>query len=344
VITQQNKMIYNIYVMSFTNEHINIIGLSAAKKITASICKHLKVKPFPITISRFADGEILVKPNEGVRNKVITIVQSLSKPVNEHLMELLIAIDALRRASAKAINVVIPYYAYARQDRKTNGREPITSKLVAGLIEKAGASRVTIIDIHSEQTQGFFEIPVDTLPSIFLTVREAVKHINTKNMVVVSPDYGGVKRARSIANVLNCGLAILDKRRPKPNQAEIINILGDVKNKDCLISDDMIDTGGTLVAACKVLKNKGAKSINVAITHGIMSHPAVDRINDAMKNKVISHLYLTNSIESVYELPIKQLTVVDLGKYLSEIIDIYNAKTGSVSTIYDQYTPKMHNR
>jgi ribose-phosphate pyrophosphokinase len=321
---------------------INIIGLTGAKKITESICKYLKVKSFPISISHFADGEILVKPEEGVRNKVVTIIQSLSKPVNEHLMELLIAIDAIKRASAKTINVILPYYAYARQDRKTNGREPITSKLVANLIEKAGASRVTIIDVHSEQTQGFFEVPVDTLPSTFLTVREATKDIKTDNLVVVSPDYGGVKRARSIANVLNCGLAILDKRRPRPNQAEIINILGDVENKDCLISDDMIDTGGTLVAACKVLRNKKAKSIRVAITHGIMSHPATERINEAMRNKVISHLYLTNSIESVYDLKIPNLTIVDLGKYLSEIIEIYHAHTGSVSKIYDRYAPKLH--
>lgn len=324
------------------NKDINIIGLSGAKKITESICKYLKIKPLSVSISRFADGEILVRPEEGVRNKIVTIIQSLSKPVNEHLMELLIAIDSLKRSSAKTINVILPYYAYARQDRKTNGREPITAKLVANLIEKAGASRVTIIDIHSEQTQGFFEIPVDTLPSTFLTVREAVKSIKTTNLVVVSPDYGGVKRARSIANVLNCGLAILDKRRPRPNQAEIINILGNVENKDCLISDDMIDTGGTLVAACKVLRAKGAKSIRVAITHGIMSDPATERINDAMKNKIISHLYLTNSIESVYNLQIPNLTIVDLGKYLSEIIEVYHAHTGSVSKIYDRYAPKSN--
>lgn len=324
------------------HKDINIIGLTGAKKITESICRHLKVKPLPIFISHFADGEILVKPEVGVRNKVVTVIQSLSKPVNERLMELLIAIDALKRASAKIINVIIPYYAYARQDRKTNGREPITSKLVANLIEKAGASRVTIIDIHSEQTQGFFEIPVDTLPSTFLTVREAIKKIKTNNLVVVSPDYGGVKRARSIANVLNCGLAILDKRRPRPNHAEIINILGNVENKDCLISDDMIDTGGTLVAACKVLKNKGAKSISVAITHGIMSYPATERIIEAINSKIISNFYLTNSIESVYDLKIPNLTVVDLGKYLSEIIEVYHAHTGSVSTIYDQYAPKSH--
>lgn len=324
------------------HKDINIIGLTGAKKITESICRHLKVKPLPIFISHFADGEILVKPEVGVRNKVVTVIQSLSKPVNERLMELLIAIDALKRASAKIINVIIPYYAYARQDRKTNGREPITSKLVANLIEKAGASRVTIIDIHSEQTQGFFEIPVDTLPSTFLTVREAIKKIKTNNLVVVSPDYGGVKRARSIANVLNCGLAILDKRRPRPNHAEIINILGNVENKDCLISDDMIDTGGTLVAACKVLKNKGAKSINVAITHGIMSYPATERIIEAINSKIISNFYLTNSIESVYDLKIPNLTIVDLGKYLSEIIEVYHAHTGSVSTIYDQYAPKSH--
>ncbi|MDR0826066.1 MAG: ribose-phosphate diphosphokinase, partial [Mycoplasmataceae bacterium] len=281
-------------------KEILVMGLSGAKQITKSVCNYLKIKPVPVTVARFADGEIIVRPETSVRYRAITVIQSLTKPVNESLMELLITIDALKRASADAINVVIPYYAYARQDRKTLGREPITSKLVASLLERAGASRVAIIDIHSEQTQGFFDIPMDTLKATFLTVKEAIKKINCKNLTIVSPDYGGVKRARQIAATLNVPLAILDKRRPNPNMAEISNVLGDVKGKDCLISDDMIDTAGTMVAACKVLKDHGAKSITIAVTHGILSDPASERLTKAVKSGVVSNIYVTNSIESVY--------------------------------------------
>jgi ribose-phosphate pyrophosphokinase len=321
-------------------ESILVLGLSGAKKITASICKHLNTKPMPVTISHFADGEIMVRPEVPVRYRAVTIVQSISKPVNENLMELLIAIDALKRASAKVINVVLPYYAYARQDRKTLGREPITSKLVATLLERAGASRVAIVDIHSEQTQGFFDIPVDTLKASFITVREAITQIHCSNLVIVSPDYGGIKRARQIAATLNLPLAILDKRRPTPNRAEISDILGDVKNKDCLISDDMIDTAGTIVAACKVLKDHGAKTITIAATHGILSDPATERLSKAIKSNVISNIYLTNSVESVYNRKIPNLHVCDLGKYLSEIIKVYYSENGSISKVYEHYAPR----
>ncbi|MDR3329800.1 MAG: ribose-phosphate diphosphokinase [Mycoplasmataceae bacterium] len=317
-----------------------VMGLSGAKKITESICKYLKIKPIPTTISHFADGEIMVRPEIPVRYRNVTVVQSLTKPVNENLMELLIAIDALKRASAKSINVVMPYYAYARQDRKTLGREPITSKLIATLLERAGATRVAIVDIHSEQTQGFFDVPVDTLRAIFVTVREAVKKIHCSNLVIVSPDYGGIKRARTIAASLNLPLAILDKRRPSPNHAEISNILGNVKGKDCLISDDMIDTAGTIVAACKVLKDHGAKSINIAATHGILSDPATERLSKAVKSGVISNIFITNSIESVYDRKIPNMHICDLGKYLSEIIEVYYNENGSISQVYEHYQPK----
>ncbi|MDR0674706.1 MAG: ribose-phosphate diphosphokinase [Mycoplasmataceae bacterium] len=328
--------------MTKTNKKdILIIGLSGAKKITDSICEHLGVKQTPVTISHFADGEIMIRPEVPVRYRAVTIIQSITKPVNENIMELLIAIDALKRASVKAINVVIPYYAYARQDRKTLGREPITSKLVATLLERAGASRVAIVDIHSEQTQGFFDIPVDTLRASFITVREAIKKIHCTNLVIVSPDYGGIKRARQIATTLNLPLAILDKRRPSPNHAEISNILGNVKNKDCLISDDMIDTAGTIVAACKVLKEHGAKTITIAATHGILSDPATERLSKAVKSNIISNIYLTNSIESVYNRKILNLHVCDLGKYLSEIIKVYYSENGSISKVYEHYAPRF---
>jgi len=326
---------------SDNQKSIYIMGLSSCQQLAKSVAKNLKVNLVPITSNRFADGEIMVRPEITVRNHVVTIIQSLSKPVNESLMELLIAIDAVKRASAKEINVVIPYYGYARQDRKTLGREPITSKLVARLLETAGASRVSVIDVHSEQTQGFFEIPVDTLRANFLVVGAALKELNTsekKNLVIVSPDYGGVKRARNVANSLNCPLAILDKRRPVPNQAEIVNVLGDVKNKVCLINDDMIDTAGTIVAACKVLKEKGAKKIIISATHGILSGPAIERLTNALKAKTISDIYLTNSIATVNQINDPHFHVIDLGKYLSDVIKVYYSDKGSISTVYDEYS------
>lgn len=322
------------------NKEIYIMGLSGAKKITDSVCKRLNIKPIATTISRFADGEIMVRPEQPVRNRRITVIQSLSKPVNEKIMELLVAIDSLKRASAKEINVIIPYYAYARQDRKTLGREPITSKLLANLLETTGATRVSIIDVHSEQTQGFFEIPVDTLRATMMLISNAIKNIDLENLVVVSPDYGGVKRARKISTSLGVPLAILDKRRPKPNQAEILNILGEVEGKDCLIADDMIDTGGTIVAACKVLKSKGAKTINIVATHGILSDPACERLSDAVESEIISDIYLSNSIEDVYNCNIPHLHIVDLGEYLAKIIEVYYSDNGSISKVYDLYEPK----
>jgi ribose-phosphate pyrophosphokinase len=323
-------------------QNICIIGLTGAKKITESVCKHLHTKPLPVTISHFADGEIMVRPEVPVRNQIITVIQSISQPVNENLMELLITIDALKRASAKAINVIITYYAYARQDRKTLGREPITSKLVAMLLEKTGATRVSIVDIHSEQTQGFFEIPVDMVRATSLTVCEAIKKVSTKNLVIVSPDYGGVKRSRSIAAMLNVPLAILDKRRPSPNHAEITNVLGDVRGKDCIISDDMIDTAGTIVAACRVLKANGARHITVTATHGIFSDPATERLDKAVQDGTISNIYVTNTIESVYNRDIANLHIIDIGKYLSEIIQVYYHNGGSISKIYEHYEPQNH--
>lgn len=316
-----------------------IFGLTGAKNLTNEICKHLKCEPSPITISHFADGEIMVRPEISVRAKNITIIQSLAKPVNENLMELLIAIDSMKRASAYEINVIIPYFAYARQDRKTSGREPITSKLVASLIEKAGATRVAIVDIHSEQTQGFFEIPVDMLKATFITIKNAISDIDRSNLTIVSPDYGAVKRARSITKVLDVPLAILDKRRPRPNQAEISNVLGDVNGRVCIISDDMVDTGGTIIAACKTLKDKGAKSIILCATHAILSGPAVERLTNAVNEKIISKIYFTDSLSYANSLSIPNTTICSLGKYLAKVIEVYHTHTGSISGVYEEFVP-----
>ncbi|MDR0545563.1 MAG: ribose-phosphate pyrophosphokinase [Mycoplasmataceae bacterium] len=316
-----------------------VFGLTGAKQLTARICKYLKCQPSPITISHFADGEIMVRPEISVRSKCVTIIQSLVKPVNENLMELLIAIDAMKRASASEINVIIPYLAYARQDRKTSGREPITSKLVAGLIEKAGATRVAIVDIHSEQTQGFFEMPMDMLKATFITIKCALSKVNRNRLTIVSPDYGAVKRARSIAKVLNVPLAILDKRRPKPNQAEISNVLGDVKNYDCIISDDMVDTGGTITAACETLKKKGARNIILCATHAVLSGKAIERLTKAINDKIISHIYFTDSINYVNEVNLPNTTVCSLDKYLAKVINVYHSRKGSISEVYEEFVP-----
>lgn len=320
----------------FTDKNI-LIGLSGSQKLTKLIAKHLKTTPAKTLIKHFADGETMVKPEVPVRHKNVFIIQATSKPVNENIMELLIAIDAFRRASAKTINVIIPYYGYARQDRKTLGREPITSKLVADLIVKAGATRVCIVDVHADQIQGFFEIPVDTISASYMLVGSILKEKSKKNTVIVSPDYGGVKRARRISVEYNLPMAILDKRRPKPNVAEITNVLGDIKNKDCIILDDIIDTGGTIIAACNILKRKGARSIIVGASHGVFSNYASNKFQQAIKNKIIEHIFISNSIDNVYNLKIKNLKIVDISKFLAKIIQVYTlASSGSISKIYSK--------
>ena len=322
-------------------ENIKILGLSGASELTKGVCKILDIKPIDVTISHFADGEILVRPEEPVRHSNIIIIQSLIKPVNESVMELLICIDALKRASASSISVIIPYYAYARQDRKSKGREPITSKLLARLIETAGADHVAVVDVHSDQTQGFFEIPFDSVSATYVAVGEALKNIDRSNLVVVSPDYGAVKRSRNIAKTLDVGLAILDKRRPKPNVAEILNVLGDIENKDCLIVDDMIDTAGTIVGACKVLKAKGAKSVTVTASHGILSDPATSRLTEAFENKWLDNLYLTNSIPTVVNFKNPHVKIVDLSEFIAGIIKVLRSGNASLSEYCSSITKKI---
>lgn len=316
-----------------------IIGLSASQKLASKIAKHLNTKLIKTVIKHFADGETLVSFEESVRAKNVYLIQSTCKPVNENVMELLIAIDALKRASAKSINVICPYYGYARQDRKTNSREPITCKLVAKLIETAGATRVTVVDIHSEQAQGFFDVPVDTVSASYLIANRIMKDYGTKNTIIVSPDYGSVKRARKLAHRLNLPIAILDKRRPSPNQAEICSVLGDVKGKNCIIVDDMIDTGGTLLAGCAALKKFGAKKIIAGATHGLFSKNAAEKFNTAMKKKHLNALYVANSLDSVDETKIKHLKIVDISLLLSQIISVY-ASDGkhSIAEVYASST------
>ena len=312
-------------------DNVKIIGLNGAEKIAKNVAKELKLKYVDVTVSRFADGEILVRPEETVRNQRIMIIQSLVKPVNESLMELLICIDSLKRASAKEIVVLLCYYAYARQDRKSIGREPVTAKLIANLIQTAGANKVVAFDIHSEQIQGFFEIPFDNLTVLNIALADAIKNLKHDNLCVVSPDYGSVKRARKYSKFLNCNLAILDKRRPKPNVAEILNILGDVKNKNCLIIDDMIDTAGTVCMAAAAIKKAGARTVNVVASHALLSGNAKEKITDAFKNKYINHLTVTNTIPTAYDFKDKNVTVVDVSKFIASVTKVIFSNNLSLS-------------
>lgn len=281
-----------------------------------------------IMVSRFSDGEINVKILENVRGADCYIIQSTSKPVNENLMELLIMIDAFKRASAGRITAVIPYFCYARADRKAEPRVPISAKLVANLLTVAGADRVITIDLHAPQIQGFFDIPLDNLYArpVFL---EYIKNIDISSAVVVSPDIGSVDRARSFAKKLNLSLVIADKRRPKPNMAEIYNIIGNVKDMDCLIFDDMIDTAGTLTSVAKAIKDWGAKKIVAFATHGVLSGDSVLKI----ENSPIDYVVFTDTI-SLEGLNSKKIKVITVSKLLAEAIK-RNHLRKSISELFD---------
>ena len=317
--------------MNQTSDKNIIFGLSASKGLTEKVAKIMDAKVGKISIQRFADGEILVTPEETIRGLDVTLIQSISNPVNENLMELLIAIDAIKRSSAKSINIIIPYMGYARQDRKTKPREPITFKLVAKMLETAGATRILTFDIHSDQTQGFFDIPFDSLRASLFLLKDFINTTQIKDFVVVSPDYGGVKRSKEISQMLNMPLAIIDKRRPAPNQVEVTNILGDVENKDCVIFDDMIDTGGTVIASAELLKKYGAKSVSILVTHGLFNGNSVDRFNDAINKGYINNIFVTDTIEK--ENKINGLHIVTVAQPISRAIELFNIGHGSLSYI-----------
>lgn len=267
------------------NTPILIAGTSNPE-LSEKIAKYLNLSLCASKIKRFSDGETMVEIDENVRGKDVFVIQSTCPPVNDHLMELLILMDALKRASAKTIAAVIPYYGYARQDRKVAPRAPISAKLVANLITTAGATRVLTIDLHAGQIQGFFDIPVDNLYATPVFI-EYLKDFKDKNVVMVSPDAGGVERARAYAKRLNAGLAIIDKRREKPNQSEVMNIIGDVKDKITILVDDMIDTAGSLCNSANAVAEKGAKKIYAIATHPVLSGPAIERIEKSQIDEII---------------------------------------------------------
>ena len=255
------------------------------------------------TVTKFSDGEISVNIWETVRGLDVYIIQSTCSPVNDNLMELLIMIDAMKRASAGRINAIIPYYGYARQDRKAKARDPITAKLVADLIMAAGADRVLTMDLHANQIQGYFDIPVDHLLGMPILAKY-FKERHMDDLVVVSPDHGSVTRARNLAQYLNCPIAIIDKRRPEPNKSEIMNIIGNIEDKNCIIIDDMIDTAGTICNAANAIKDLGARSVRAAATHPVLSGPAVDRI----KASAIEELVLLNTVPLPEEKKLSKMT------------------------------------
>jgi len=309
---------------------MKILAGTSNLKLCKDIARNLKLKLVNTNIKRFPDNEIYVEINENIRGNSIFVVQSTSNPVNDNLMELLICIDALRRSSAKNITAVIPYFGYARQDRKVVPRTAISAKLVSNLITDAGANRILSVDLHAGQIQGFFDIPVDNLFSTPIFARHIKKNIKTNNLICVAPDVGGVERARALSRRINVGIAIIDKRRPTPGKSEVMNIVGNVKHKICVIVDDIIDSGGTIVNAAKALKDKGAKEIYVYITHAVLSGSAVDKIKESQIKKLI----ITDTIDNSKKIKIsKKIEVISFAPMISEAIKRISNST-SVSSLF----------
>jgi ribose-phosphate pyrophosphokinase len=290
-----------------------IFSGTAHPKLAQNISKYLDVSLSEANISKFSDGEINCQISESVRGRDVFIVQPTCAPTNDNIMELLIMTDAIRRSSAKSITAVIPYFGYARQDRKAAPRVPITAKLVANLIESAGITRVVTIDLHAGQIQGFFDIPVDNLygSTVFI---EYIRSKNLKNPIIASPDVGGVARARNMAGKMGLDLVIVDKRREKANKSEVMNIIGDVQGKDVILVDDMIDTAGTIVLAAQALKDKGATSVIACCTHPVLSGPAYDRIEKG----ALDELVVTDTIPLAKESP--KITVLTVANIFGEVI------------------------
>lgn len=309
---------------------ICLIAGNSNRPLAQEIADNLAIPLCSTKIGKFSDGEINVTINESVRGRDVFVVQSISDPVNDNLMEVLIIIDALKRASAGRINVIMPYYGYGRQDRKEKGRVPITARLVADMLTTAGASRVISIDLHADQIQGFFNIPFDRLIGMPIIAQYILdQNVSMENVVVVSPDAGSVKRSRKLAEYLNVPLAIIDKRRPKDNVAEVMNVIGEVKGKKVIMIDDMIDTGGTIVGAANALEQLGASSIICACTHPILSGPAIERI----ENSSITKLIATNTISLKPDKKIEKIVTLSVGPLLAKAVKIIHSGK-SISSIF----------
>ncbi|MFJ5772418.1 ribose-phosphate diphosphokinase [Psychrobacillus sp. NPDC093180] len=315
----------------YANSKLKIFTLNSNKELAEEIANAVGVPLGKSTVTRFSDGEVQINIEESIRGCDVFIVQSTSAPVNEHIMELLIMLDALKRASARTISVVLPYYGYARQDRKARAREPITAKLVADLLTTAGATRAIVLDLHAPQIQGFFNIPIDHLVAApILSDYFLGKDIDPAELVIVSPDHGGVTRARKMADRLKAPIAIIDKRRPRPNVAEVMNIVGNVEGKTAILIDDIIDTAGTISIAAQALMESGAKEVYACCTHAVLSGPAIERID----NSVIKELVITNSIQLSEEKTSPKIKELSVAKLLGDaIVRVFEEK--SVSTLFD---------
>ncbi|SDI71015.1 ribose-phosphate diphosphokinase [Natribacillus halophilus] len=311
------------------NDAFRIFTLDANPALTNEVVRHLGCELGKSSVKRFSDGEIQVDIEESVRGCEVYVIQSTSQPGSEHIMELLIMLDALKRASAKKINVVIPYYGYARQDRKARSREPITAKLIANLLETAGATRVIAMDLHASQVQGFFDIPVDQLQGVPI-VAGYFKEKQLEDVVVVAPDNGGVVRARKMADEMNAPIAFIDKRRPRPNVAEVMNIVGEFEGKNAIIIDDLIDTAGTITSAANALIENGANAVYACCTHPVLSGPAISRIDGSP----IRELVVTNTIELPEEKMIDKITTLSVAPLVAEAIHRVHNEV-SVSSLFE---------
>ncbi len=310
---------------------MKLLSCNANRPLAANIADYLDAPLTEAEVKNFADNEVFVRINENVRGEDVFVIQSTSYPANDNLMELLICMDALRRASARRITAVIPYFGYARQDRKTDGRTPISAKLVANLISTAGADRVLTMDLHAGQIQGFFDIPTDNMVAGPVILRDIGDRYAGEKLMVVSPDVGGVVRARGLAKRLGCDLAIVDKRRPEAGQSEVMNIIGDVKGQRCIMVDDMCDSGGTLCNAAAALKDAGATAVSAYVTHGVLSNNAVKRV----EKSVLDEIVICDTIQpSEEDLKSKSLRVLGVAPLLGEAIRRI-ANEESVSKLFD---------
>jgi len=317
--------------MSGLKSSIKIIAGNASRPLAEAISGYLELPLANCMVRRFADMEIFVELQENVRGEDVFIVQSTSFPANDHLMELLIMVDAARRSSARRITAVVPYFGYARQDRRTSGRTPISAKLVANLITEAGADRVMTLDLHAGQIQGFFDIPTDNLFAAPVMVRDIKERLAPGERMVVSPDVGGVVRARALAKRIDAQLAIVDKRRERAGESEVMNIIGDVEGQSCILVDDIVDSGGTLVNAAEALLNAGAKEVSAYITHGVLSGGAVSRIAASRMKELV----ITDSIQPTQAVKLaRNIRVMSIAPLLGEAIG-RTATESSVSSLFD---------
>ena len=320
----------------YFDDRLKIFALNSNRPLAKKIADYVGVNLGKLSVDRFSDGEIQINIEESIRGDNVYVIQSASAPVNDNLMELLIMIDALRRASANTINVVLPYAGDARQDRKTRSREPITAKLVANMIEHAGADRVLALDLHAAQIQGFFDIPVDHLMGAPLLADYFIENGIAKDAVVISPDHGGVTRARALAEFLKAPIAIIDKRRPRANVAQIMNIIGDVRGKKCIMLDDMIDTAGTITLGSEALMKQGAKEVYAAATHAVLSGPAIERLEKSPLKEVV----VTDSIQLTPEKQIDKIKQVSVAPLIGSAIKRIN-ENRPVSPLFNNLFTEM---